>query len=133
MTTALGTVEAEVPQVSAMPLFLQYSFPPKHPQFHQHHSSSITAGLHGRSGTSSQAWFLTSGSGCLLSSSLTPMWLMADVPCFHRSAITVLHINAAPGGAAKRGCSCKTEAVGGKCVYLKFIASHPHITHCYLN
>lgn len=81
---------------------------------------------------SSQPWFLTTGSGCLLSSSLTPVWLMVDVPCFHWSAITVLHINAAPGGAAKRGCSCKTEAVGGKCIHLKFIALHPYKTHCNL-
>lgn len=82
---------------------------------------------------SSQPWFLTTGSGCLLSRSLTPMWEMVDVPCFHWSATTVLHINAAPRGAAKRGCSCKTAAVGRKCVYLKFIASHPHIKHCYLH
>lgn len=106
-------------------------FPPKHPHFHQHHSSPTTD-LRGRR-ASSQPWFLITGSGCLLSRSLTPMWEMVDVPCFHWSATTVLHINAAPGGAAKRGCSCKTEAVERKCVYLKFIASHPHIKHCYLN
>lgn len=70
------------------------------------------------------------GNGCLLSSSLTPVWLMVDVPDVSTHQ---LHINAAPGGAAKTGWSCKTHAAEGKSVYLKFMASHPHITHYYLN
>lgn len=52
---------------------------PKHPQLHQHHLSS-TISIHRRSTTIDQLMFLTMGSSCLLSSSLTKMWLMVDVP-----------------------------------------------------
>lgn len=106
---------------------------PKCPPFPQRRSSS-TAGVCGRSATSNQPRFLTTGRGCLLSSSLTQTWLMVDVPYVCTDQLLQCCTLMQPLEEQQReDVLVKQMQQGEKSVCLKFISSHPHITHCYLN